>query len=287
MPGVVARASRMMMRLYPFPRGQGRIVDRSPLGRLRFPEDTLDVRTREGFEMTVWPNDLIGRHLYLTGQFDQTIVHVLRRFARGGDVMLDIGANIGFVSCAMLWGDPEARIVSVEPNPETCALLRRNLERVAAGRGRAMEAAVSDHDGGAELIIGVGNTGGSRIAHNGEAQGARTAHVRLISAETLLRECGLDRLDLVKIDVEGHEEAVIRSLGPVLKRLRPNAAVFEHGGDLSAADSSICKTLDEAGYDVRGVRKSLTAWSLATLDEMREGGFQCHDYVATPREHAR
>ena len=52
--------------------------------------------------MTILPNDHIGRHLYLTGQFDRTIVEVLLHFSRENDHVLDIGANIGYVSCALL-----------------------------------------------------------------------------------------------------------------------------------------------------------------------------------------
>jgi hypothetical protein len=63
----------MVMRCYPFPRGQGRLIGRTPLHGLRFDGQSLLVRTVDGFSMNVVPNGHIGRHLYLTGQFDRTI----------------------------------------------------------------------------------------------------------------------------------------------------------------------------------------------------------------------
>ncbi len=58
--------------------------------------------------MTVLPNDHIGRHIYLSGAFDRTIVEMLLRYARPEDRILDIGANIGYISCAMLALVPES-----------------------------------------------------------------------------------------------------------------------------------------------------------------------------------
>src|SRR5258705_3303442 len=115
MSSIVAKALRTVMRCYPFPRGQGRLIDRTPLRALRFAEATLRVRTLDGFSMIVFPNDHIGRHVYLSGQFDRTIVEVLLRFAVPDARVLDIGGNCGYVGCALLHALPHCRVVSVEP----------------------------------------------------------------------------------------------------------------------------------------------------------------------------
>lgn len=77
--------------------------------------------------MKVWPNDHIGRHIYLTGKFDRTIVDVLLSFSRPGDQIVDIGAHIGYVSCAFLHAISDSRIVAVEPRPDCFRLLTENL----------------------------------------------------------------------------------------------------------------------------------------------------------------
>ena len=61
----------------------------------------------------------------------------------------------------------------------------------------------------------------------------------MITGPELMERSGLDRLDLVKIDVEGHEEPVLRSLQPILARWRPRAVVFEHDGNPDEPGSAV------------------------------------------------
>src|SRR2546423_1631170 len=106
MPALLNRICRAVMHAYPFANGQGRILDRSFMGRLKLEEQRRGWKCGggrgRGYMMRVMPNDHIGRHLYLTGRFDDAIVAVLRSFCTGGDErILDIGANVGSVSCAL------------------------------------------------------------------------------------------------------------------------------------------------------------------------------------------
>src|SRR5690242_20656556 len=99
--------AQALLRLWPFPRGAGRIVDHY-FSRLKFDMGVARVPTTDGFGLTVFPNELIGRHLYLTGEFDRSTVEVLLNHARPGDVLLDIGANVGYVSACFLKNVPQS-----------------------------------------------------------------------------------------------------------------------------------------------------------------------------------
>lgn len=106
MPSIEHKLARLMVLCYPFRRGQGAIIEKTKLRQLSFQEKELLVRTLYGFDINVFPNDHIGRHLYLSGQFERTIIDVLLHFLRPDDRFLDIGANIGYVSCAILHAAP-------------------------------------------------------------------------------------------------------------------------------------------------------------------------------------
>lgn len=287
MASLTAKLWRTVMHGYPFPRGQGRLIDRTPLRALRFAETTLRVRTVDGFSMTVFPNDHIGRHLYLTGQFDRTIVEVLLRFAVSDARVLDIGGNCGYVACALLHALPACRVVSVEPQKQVHALLALNLQEVGAGRGSAIQAAISDVAGVGAMLHDLENSGASRLERGGRADEVRTGaeeSVEMITGPQLWERSGLDRLDLVKIDVEGHEEPVLRSLQPVLAHWRPRAVVFEHDGDPADSASGVWRVFRELDYRVLGIRKSLTRYDLVPLESMTGKGVSAHDYAAVPRE---
>ena len=289
MSTVVAKVLRTVMRLYPFPRGQGRLIDRTPLRALRFADATLSVRTVDGFSMTVFPNDHIGRHVYLTGQFDRTIVEVLLRFAVPDARVLDIGGNCGYVACALLHALPLCRVVSVEPQEQVYALLATNLQQVGAGRGCAIRAAVSDVSGVGAMVHDPQNSGASRLSRDTpecDASALASEPVEMITGPELMERSGLDRLDLVKIDVEGHEEPVLRSLQPILARWRPHAVVFEHDGNPSEPRSALGSVFRDLDYRVLGIRKRLTHYELLPVESIRGADPRPHDYVAVPRERA-
>lgn len=281
MPSILNKLGSGLMRCYPFPRGQGRIVDSTPLGRAKFQEETILVDCVDGFQIEVMPNDHIGRHLYFTGQFDRTIVEVLQSLCRGQDRILDIGANIGYVSCALLHLNPDARVVSVEPQPRVFRLLSGNLARVAGDRGRAIQAAVSNRAGTGTMSIASGNTGASKVVDAGAAGEVKDAlTVPLITGKQLFEMTGFERLDLIKIDVENHEETVFESLADVLSQQKPRAIVFEHSGDLTSPAARIRRILDPLGYQLFGIQKSLMKWALRPLNSLAAEGRHAHDYVA-------
>lgn len=277
MPTWINKLARGVMRCYPFPRGQGRIIDRTALGRMRFSESILEVPTTDGFAIKVFPNDLIGRQLYLTGQFDRTIVEVLVNHSRPGDCILDIGANIGYVSCALVAAVADSQLVAVEPQENCFELLRDNLARLSGGRGKALKLAVSDRCGMASLELRSGNFGATRIGAVDSNGG-----VQVVTGTVLMEMTGLPRLDLVKIDVEGHEDAVITSLAPVIEQYRPRAIVFEHFGGFADASNNIRKTLEQLKYSIWGVKKNLLSWRLISLAQMLETEWWASDYVALP-----
>jgi len=59
-----------------------------------------------------------------------------------------------------------------------------------------------------------------------------------------MQNCKLDRVDLIKIDVEGHEEQVLASLAPVINEHRPRVIVFEHFNDLHNSNVFIRRFMD-------------------------------------------
>src|ERR1700737_4480438 len=115
-------ASQLLLRSWPFPRGAGRIVDKFFSG-LRFREEFAVVKTTDNFEITIDPNELIGRHIYLTGEFDRSIVELLCNFSAPNDTLLDIGANIGYVSACFLQNVPGSQSIAVEPQADVVRLL--------------------------------------------------------------------------------------------------------------------------------------------------------------------
>src|SRR6185437_3525036 len=267
---------QILLRSWPFPRGAGRIIDRW-FNDLCFTAETAKVRTTDNFSMTVMPNDLIGKHIYLTGEFDRSTAEVLLGLARPGDTLLDIAANIGYVSCCFLKNIPRSSVIAVDPQPEITSLLRQNLFQFGYGRSTIFEVGLSDKDHSGWQEICSANRGASKIVSD---QNASSVEIKIWSAKTFFRELGDRNIDLVKIDVEGHEEAVLRACKHELQRLRPRAIVFEDHTRSAAPEGVIGKILTEIGYGVSSIQKRLTRLDFIPVKTAAD----CNsvDYLAQP-----
>jgi FkbM family methyltransferase len=141
--------------------------------------------------------------------------------------MIDLGANIGIVALWVLAGRPDAQVHCVEPVPENVAGLRHLLGEFSS-RWTLDETAVSTENG--ETEFGVEPTG--RYGGIGVDTGA-TIRVPTRALGDVLEEqlSSWGEVDLLKVDVEGLETDLLRSLDPSHLR-RINSIAMEHAGDL-------------------------------------------------------
>jgi FkbM family methyltransferase len=233
----------------------------------QFKSKTATVQTTDGFEILVEPNDLIGRHIYLTGEFDRSIVEVLCKFSEPGDVLLDIGANIGYVSTCFLNNVPRSSVIAVEPQPGILDILKTNLDRF--GRYQLYPYALGNTDGEVFFSVNADNKGGSQVSDTG------TIKVEMRSAARMFRDLNIDKLDLVKLDTEGCEEIILRDCASELEKLQPRAILFEELGKSGVRD-----ILSGIRYRVFGIRKLLHKLELHPADLTSN----FHDYIALSRK---
>jgi alpha-1,3-rhamnosyl/mannosyltransferase len=143
--------------------------------------------------------------------------------------ILDIGAHVGTFSllAKTIW--PNARVIAIEPNPRSCALLRLNLARYPDVT--IWEAAIR-HDGATLLTDSEGATGGGFVAQDGEVDRRLLPNgrdrvwrcrplgrVATLTLDEVLRD--VERIDLAKFDCEGSEHDIFaRATDGALAKLR-------------------------------------------------------------------
>ena len=127
-------------------------------------------------------------------------------------VFFDVGANTGQTSSAALHTFPSATIYAFEPDRTSFAALKLNLD---SGRVRPFNLAMSDRSGEAPFFdYGALATSNSLVQDSQYAlRSGNQATIRTVECETLDAFCekrGVDRIDVLKIDTEGHDLAVLR-----------------------------------------------------------------------------
>jgi FkbM family methyltransferase len=139
--------------------------------------------------------------------------------------IVDVGANVGLVTTALLRRFPDARVHAFEPTPETAAVLRTRLG--ADGRVVVNEAALDATAGTAALRVDPHTHGGgsnSLLAHSDNfatrapVDRYRPVQVATTTLDRYADEHGLERLDVVKLDVEGAEVRVLEGATGLLGR---------------------------------------------------------------------
>jgi len=165
--------------------------------------------------------DVMGRHIYKYGVYEEEITRFLldQLTLEAGDVVLDVGANIGWYSLLLARHRPGIRVHGFEPDPDTFALLEGNVRANGLEGIHVWPCALSDSPGAKSLFrYADKNTGRNSLLPINSAGSVEIASRRL---DEFVEHEGLDveRIRFVKIDVEGYEAVVLRGLGGLLRRL--------------------------------------------------------------------
>ena len=139
-----------------------------------------------------------------------------------GDTMVDLGANIGYYSlvAAAVVGET-GRVYAFEPDAGNFELLRRNVELNGFRQIDARNVAVSDARGTARLFLSGDNQGDHRIfaPGDGEETGRAFVDVACVDFDSLAEAEGISP-DVIKIDTQGAEAAILRGMSRLAARRR-------------------------------------------------------------------
>jgi FkbM family methyltransferase len=210
----------------------------------------------DGQRLRVVVPEIVGTELYRRGVIEPSVTRLLLTRLRPGMVFVDVGAHYGyFTVLAHRLVRPSGRVVAFEPSRRAARLLRRN----AAHRESVVveEAAVGERGGTAELRdfgprhSAVNTTLATARVPTAERDRLRpeTYAVPVVSLDEYAAANDL-RPDIVKLDAEGAELAILTGMRTVLRDARP-IVVLETGdydGMASPNTASSIDALEDAGY---------------------------------------
>jgi FkbM family methyltransferase len=205
-----------------YPSAVGSIVTRE----LRIGERMFSIAGRE--------EDMYFSHFAGAGAYTDDLTPLLAATIQPGWTCFDVGANIGLTSIFMYGVKPGVGVVAFEPSPIAVELLRRNIETNHLARSiQTVPVAITDHSGTVAFADMATFLAGSHILDTAvthpSAVGIAPIQVPSMTLDEYVGAHQVARLDLLKIDVEGHEEQVLRGAAGVLERYRP-LTVLEFNG---------------------------------------------------------
>jgi len=168
----------------------------------------------------------------LLGLYEKDTTRLFKKIIRPGMTVVDIGAHIGCYTrlSAKLVG-PAGRVLAFEPEPENFQFLVKNT--VNLKNVKLFNLAVSDQDGEIAFYKVKNSTGCHSVVPQ---QQAETMRVRAVSLDAFLADQKIERIDIIKIDIEGGEPLAFKGMNNLLRNAGRLGLVTEFS--LSALQSA-------------------------------------------------
>ncbi|MGA8492260.1 MAG: FkbM family methyltransferase [Terriglobales bacterium] len=184
----------------------------------------------------------------VVGRFEVQKHRAVLALLKPGMTFIDVGANKGDFGllAAQIVGE-KGRVLSFEPEPTNCHWIRKSIELNGYKNIVLYEAALADANEQSRLFLGK-QSGWHTLM---EAMPNRNCGIIPITKRTLdsvLQETGSNRVDVIKIDVEGAEIAVLRGAVETLKANRDILLLMDIHPDLGVDPFAVCDLLGSLGF---------------------------------------
>jgi len=168
--------------------------------------------------------------------------HLLRRVAGGATVVFDVGANVGHWTAEAITCNRDLAVHCFEPCEAVCDTLRENL----AGTEAVCNHLALGSEGGTLDLHVYGEAGTCNSLYSREHHswlrgggGATSERVRVTTFDDYCKQNGIEHVEFVKIDVEGHDFAVMRGMGEMLRGNAVDFVQFEYSEALLDANCGL------------------------------------------------
>ena len=162
-----------------------------------------------------------------SGSYEPLTVKIFRERTGQTDVFVDVGAHLGlYTVLAAQAGKPGMLIFAVEADSYNVQALRYNLRKFHSPNIHIIQAAASDADGSAPMLIGESTIGSSLVIGRRNIGPAVLREVKTIALDSVLPRDPVQRL-LVKIDVEGAELSVLQGMAETIRRAAQVSLICE------------------------------------------------------------
>jgi FkbM family methyltransferase len=236
---------------WPLPRGKG-ILLRLFASRIQGRDFLMQVEP--GVHVPADFSDYMIRDYFARAYDRDPSVKLSRALTSPGDVLFDVGANIGLWAMgAALRAGPSGRVEAFEPVPSTFARLSANVTLNELSTIRCHSRALSDHEGQTTFYAATdGNSGRSSL---GRMPGVDLPiDVTLTTLDRFCEQEGITKIDFMKVDVEGAELQVFRGAERILSAKTAPPVLFEIGDRLAALFGGSCREvkrlLESHGYRI-------------------------------------
>jgi FkbM family methyltransferase len=163
------------------------------------------------------------------GEFEKSEIAFMRKSLKPGDIFIDVGANGGtFTIIAARQVQNHGHVYAFEPDRRNLKLLRHNLKINNITNVTILECALSNKKGIAQLAIAIDGAMNSLAkTHRTDQQITEWQTVKVTTLDDFINEYKIDRVDFVKIDIEGGEKLIFEGAKDIFTSFNQLIIMFE------------------------------------------------------------
>ena len=249
----------------PYHPGKWRVIE-ALVGAFRLRDfyagKSFNVRRRR-LSWELHPDCLVQRWLYYLSWYEHRETNWIRGRVRPGWVFFDVGANFGYYSLLVSdFSGRTAEVYAFEPFAPNHRLLNRNKALNGLERLRTFKLALSDRDGEVEFLLPKeDNLGHGRILAD-EKLATPERSVERVATTTLdvfVARHAVEKIDFIKVDIEGAEMLFLAGAAETLRRLRPALMIEcnpEGLAEFGTTADRMLKAINELGYEAYRLERS-------------------------------
>ncbi len=198
--------------------------------------------------------------LGLDNGWERASLNLWSKLSTDSQVIFDIGANTGIYGLSAQAINPHAKIYAFEPVRRVFDKLRNNIE-LNDYNIKAFEKAVSNINGTAIIYDPLGAEHVLSVTVNKDLTGESTetvaVEIETLRLDSFIKSENINKIDLMKIDVETHEAEVLEGMGEYLKKFKPTLLIEILNDEVGQAVEGVIKGLDYLKFNIDDKNNSL------------------------------
>lgn len=182
-------------------------------------------RLPAGYDLWLNNTGYIDKQIISKGVFEPASTRAINCFVKEGDVVLDVGANIGYytVLISKLVGK-NGKVIAFEPTSHFGDVLRRNISENRLTNVEVVNYGLSNT--AQDIRIDIGPSSATLHSPKGFDKVISHEHISLTTLDEYIKQSMLDKVDFIKIDIDGHEPQFFEGAWDTLEKFSPTL-IFE------------------------------------------------------------
>ena len=215
----------------------------------------------DGYQFQLNAGDFgVTFEIVATGSYEPLSRKVLLAILSEGMIFIDIGAHVGLFSVPASFAvGSKGTVIAFEPHPENFAILRTNIHNNEIKNAQLIQSAVTNFNGVSELHESAINSGDHRLVETNRISGSKVETVTT-TLDTFCEQNNITKVDVIKIDVQGSEFAVLDGMQKLLDQNKKLALIIEYSPWMLRAAGAIPERLIQKlkmqGFDISVIDES-------------------------------